>query len=639
MSLGSASGIGALVLLTSSAAAQQSGVRAEPQKFVSVEGAHKQWHPLTLSFRTAVDTDEVVHAPGANPFLDFRMEATFVHASGHTLVVAGFYAADGRAADTGASSGGVWQVRFAPDRPGHWEWSVTFRQGPSLAIDPLAPAVVADPEVDGAHGAFDVTPTDPSAPGFLAKGRLESVDEYYLRFAGTGEWFLKNGAGGPENFLAYWEFDGTTGNPFESCLLPDHLHHYAPHAGDYAGDAIDVRHTWGPEEKGKNLLGAINYLASVGVNSLYFITNNYMGDGEDVWPWTGPTDKLHFDVSKLDQWERLFSHMTQRGLMLQFVFEENENDQLPVPSGLGNGMTPERKLYYRELEARFGHHPAVIWITGDESDYWDEEVALEELATSIRAADPYRHPIAFHSKHPCSGSGCPETFPPLVVMYGPYFDHPDFDATACQTAPGAYNNSIIQLRDAQAASRRWAHFGDEQSLNMTAPNLVVNRTKALWGNLMAGGSGVAWYPGNDITSQYPPGADVCDYFDLSVEDFRLFDDYFVQTRAAIGLFQQHLPFVQMEPANELASPAGAEDFVFRRAADAGTGATALYAVYRGTGLPAALTITAGTFTVDWYNARTGEGPVASTIAVGPGLATLTPPTTGLGEDWLAIVHE
>ena len=37
---------------------------------------------------------------------------------------------------------------------------------------------------------------------------------------------------------------------------------------------------------GRNIIGALNYLASRGMNSVYFLTMNVTGDGADVWPWT-----------------------------------------------------------------------------------------------------------------------------------------------------------------------------------------------------------------------------------------------------------------------------------------------------------------------------------------------------------------
>ena len=56
------------------------------------------------------------------------------------------------------------------------------------------------------------------------------------------------------------------------------------------------------------------------MNSIYFLTMNIGGDGGDVYPWTGTperkgspdNDNLHFDISKLTQWETVFAHASAK---------------------------------------------------------------------------------------------------------------------------------------------------------------------------------------------------------------------------------------------------------------------------------------------------------------------------------------
>ena len=57
----------------------------------------------------------------------------------------------------------------------------------------------------------------------------------------------------------------------------------------------------------------MNYLASKGVNAMSFLTYNAGGDGDNVWPFVASDDKLHYDVSKLDQWQIVFDHAQQKG--------------------------------------------------------------------------------------------------------------------------------------------------------------------------------------------------------------------------------------------------------------------------------------------------------------------------------------
>ena len=196
-------------------------------------------------------------------------------------------------------------------------------------------------------GSFHVSPRDPDAPGFLKWGRLAYVGQHYLKFH-DGPFWLRGGTDEPEDLLAYAGFDHTPPK-----------HRYAEHEADWHEGDPD----WGPG-RGRAIIGALNYLASQHVNSIYFLTMNVGGDGKDVWPWTGPinprgskdNDNRHFDVAKLNQWETVFSHAQRLGIFLHFVFNEAEaaNKRELDDGELG----PERKLYYREMLARFGHHLA-----------------------------------------------------------------------------------------------------------------------------------------------------------------------------------------------------------------------------------------------------------------------------------------
>jgi hypothetical protein len=273
-------------------------------------GELKKWHKISITF-IGPNTGEEAET---NPFLDYRLNVTFTKGK-KQYIVPGYYAADGKAAETSTSTGNKWRVYFVPDEEGRWSYKASFRTGPDIALNsnPKAGKPVA---FDSVKGTFTVGPTDKRGRDFRAKGLLKYVGKRYLQFAETGEYFLKGGADSPENFLAYADFDGT----FDTGELKrkgeaageKFLHRYGPHVRDWrAGDP-----TW-KNGKGKGIIGALNYLASKGMNSVYFIPYNIDGgDGKDVWPWTKPTEKYRFDCSKLDQWEIVFSHMDKVGIML-----------------------------------------------------------------------------------------------------------------------------------------------------------------------------------------------------------------------------------------------------------------------------------------------------------------------------------
>jgi len=76
----------------------------------NISGELQQWHKVTVTVDgpTARESDNEL-----NPFLDYRMTATFTHESDSTnYIVPGYFAADGIAAHTSADSGKKWRVHF-----------------------------------------------------------------------------------------------------------------------------------------------------------------------------------------------------------------------------------------------------------------------------------------------------------------------------------------------------------------------------------------------------------------------------------------------------------------------------------------------------------------------------------------------
>lgn len=560
----------------------------------AIAGELKQWHRVSLTF-AGPDTSE---ANPWNPFLNYRFRTTFTGPGGR-FDVPGFYAADGNAAETGASGGDQWRVHFAPNAPGEWHYTTAFHQGEAIAVstDPLEGAPTA---FHGLSGRFTVAPSDKVAPDFRARGLLEYVDGHHLRFAGDGTWYLKGGADSPENFLAYDEFDGTfdTGG-----IIPGFLHGYNNHLQDWRdGDPV-----W-QGTKGKRILGALNYLASKGVNSVYFLTYNVDGgDGADTWPWTGPDERQRYDCSKLDQWEIVFQHMDALGIQLHVVTQENENDR--ALDGGELGIT--RHLYYRELVARFSHHLAVQWNLGEENTNTDAQRL--EFARAIRRLDPYRHPIAVHTffDHP-------DTY------YDGLLGKPNLEATSLQGQAVNYNRWARSLRERSAAAGQpWAVYGDEQApaVDKHMGNLGELRRNALWGNLMGGGAGVEWYFGYQD-----------DFGDMQSEDFRVAEPLWDFTRHALEFFQTHLPFQEMTPDNNIVT--GADGAL--ALAKAGE----VYAVYLPNGGSPTLAAAPGTYAIHWYNPRTGgelQTGELKTIAIAEP-ANIGAPPSDAGQDWLVLLR-
>lgn len=568
---------------------------------VTVSGDQAAWHATTLSF-TGPQTSE---SASFNPFRNYRLAVTFVGPSGQTYVVPGYFAADGDAADTSATSGDQWRVHFVPDEAGDWTYTASFRSGTDVAVSLSPTAGTSAGFFDGATGSLTIAATDPNSGDSRDRGMVRYVGEHYLQYAASGEYYLKAGADSPENFLAHYQFDNTFDNGGLSTPgLTDGLHRYANHLQDYnPGDP-----TWQNGE-GKEIIGALNYLASEGINSVYFLTYNLDGgDGADTWMWTTTGERYRFDVSKLAQWEVVFSHMDTLGIQLHVVTQETENDGVLDGGALGTA----RMLYYRELVARFAHHQNVIWNLGEENDNSDAQRI--QFANYIKALDPYDHPVTVHSDYNAP-----------IGLYDSLVGQPGFDATSIQGDGANYNSWAIQLRTMSAqAGRPWAIYGDEQgpAVDDQMNNLDALRKNALWGNLMGGGAGVEWYFGYQGS-----------FGDVQSEDWRVANPLWDLTRYAVEFFQDYLPFTEMTPNNTLTSTTS--DYVFAQTGE-------VYAIYLKNGGTTNLDLSgqSGTFTVEWYNPRTGGGLQHGSVTTitGGGQRGIGNAPNNTGLDWVVLVR-
>jgi hypothetical protein len=605
---------------------------SEPKPVVS--GDLKQWHKVTVTLDGPFARER---ATDPNPFLDYRLTVRFQHESGSPAYdVPGYFAADGDAGETSAEEGTKWRAHLSPDAPGRWTWRASFVKGARAAIDPKAP-VEPVPGADGATGAFEVLPTDKTGRDLRVRGRLRYVGGHYLRFAGNGEYFLKAGADAPETLLAYADFDGTVATKKDAPLKT-----WSPHVRDFRpGDP-----TW-KGGKGRGLVGALNYLASRGVNAFSFLTYNAGGDGDNVWPFVARDAKLHYDVSKLDQWQVVFDHAQSLGLFLHFKTQETEIDDQrlthertpgTVPEALdGGAVGVERRLYYRELVARFGYLLALNWNLGEENTQTPDE--QRAMAEAFRELDPYGHLRVVHT-HPGDQD----------LVYTPLLgEGAALTGASLQNHWDVAHQRVLKWRRASAkAGKPWVVANDEQGdASLGVPpdpgfegfpgrardpsgheyDLHDVRRHTLWGTLLAGGAGVEYYFGYSLPQN-----------DLLCEDWRSRERSWDFARVALQFFRdERVPFWEMEPADRLVGNAAEDNsgYAFAKPGE-------VYLVYLPKGGPAPLNLTgmSGRFTVAWLDPRKGGPLQQGTVreVAGGGRVDLGMPPAAPSEDWLAVVR-
>lgn len=569
-----------------------------------------------------------------NPFSDYRLELVFTHTdTGKTHKIPGYYAADGDAANTSADSGNIWRAHFAPDKVGEWSYLVSFRAGNDVAIDDSPTAGSSAGHFDGDHGVFTVSPTDKTGRDLRGKGHLNYVDMHHLRFAETGEYFLKAGVDSPENFLAYEDFDAT---PNDSDHRPDLRKSWSPHAIDY--DAAEASSFTWQSGKGTEILGAINYLASKGLNSFSFLTFNIDGDDDNVFPhrimgtvedyeaiddgdrWSD--DAVYhdrFDVSKMAQWENIFAYGTQKGMYLHFKTQETENDQKMDGGNLG----PERKLYYRELIARFGHHPALNWNLGEESTNTDSQ--RKEFAQWFYDNDPYQHHVVVHTY---SGQQN-QVYTPMLG------DSSQLTGPSLQTNSATFTNVFPDTKEwverSADAGKPWVVACDEpgdardslRPFDDQGDSWVDARKNALWGNVMAGGAGVEFYFGYDYA-----------HSDLTCQDYRSRDGFWDYCRFMLEFFEQNdVPFQEMSNENSLSS--NSSSWCLRK-----TGEEYIVFLKDGGETTLDLSGTSGSFDVRWYDPRSGGGLQLGSVPTveGGSPSPLGDAPSESTSDWVVLVR-
>jgi len=581
-------------------------------KGVSISGELKKWHTVTLSFE---GPDLAENSIDPSPFLDYRLLLTFTNGE-EKFVVPGYFAADGNAAESHASSGNIWRVHFSPNKTGLWNYTASFRSGTNISVSKEFNEGKGELPINDKAGSFFIEESKKSGDDFRSKGRLSYVGEHYLKFEETGKYFVKGGIDSPENMLAYDDFDGTYDHGGQ---VTNYLHTYSPHIKDWkTGDP-----TW-DGGKGKGLIGAVNYLSDIGLNAVYFLVQNVNGDGDDTWPWTTHEKTTEYDCSKLDQWEIVFEYMQKKGLMIQMVHQERENDHYLDNGNLGI----QRKLYYRELIARFSHHPALVWNLGEETTNTKSQIA--EFASYIRSIDPYDHPIVIHTWPAKSERN--RVYQPLLGKS--YFEGTSFQIHS-QGDLQAHDILVEWIDKSKSTKRKWYVNFDEINPHTTGlrpdvenPNHDDRRIYDLWASYMAGAAGVEWYCGSE--SNLPMDIAGISNRDRTLENFKTREDMWVQTRIAREFFENNILLNEVGHSDHLVS----NGLCLAKPGE-------IYTVYlpEGGSSELDLGISNSTFSVKWFDPRKGgKLQYGNVISItGPGKKNLGDPPYGKEKDWSILI--
>lgn len=559
-----------------------------------ITGALKQYHKITITFN-GLNLNE---AP--ETYLNYRMSVTFTSPNKESYIVPGYFAADGNASETSATSGNKWRVHFTPNQIGVWHYKVSFKTGENIAVNTHVNSG-KETSIHGASGQITISKTDKTGSDFRAKGKLQYVNKDFAQFD-NGSYYFEVGTDSPETFLEYNDFDATVAR-----------HDFSEVAANYAlGDP-----SW-QNNKGKAIIGAVNYLANQGMNVHYFLTMNITGDGKNAYPFPNTTDYTTYDVSKLDQWQIVFDHMYNKGIVAEFVLSETENsnwfeDQEQTER---TNFSNSRKLYYREMVARFGYLN-VIYNIGEEAN-WDSgddqftASQVEEAASYIASLSPYNDLISIHN----GPSKDFTLFPALAAL-------PKTSALTTISLQANYktfahgHDEIKKIKDLSTAKgKEWVVRYSEPYSNHL-PDVDLWTKNALWASVIAGSAGVHYYSHNG---------------DIKEDDYSLYSAYYERMAYAKYFFETHnIPFWNLENDNTLIS----NGYLL-------TDHSHYYIVFLPEGGTSNITVKgSNTYNVKWFNPRTGgdlQNGTHTSITSGEGISIGNAPNN-TSASWVVLIEK
>lgn len=615
---------------------------------VALHGSAKTFHTLEVLLQGSVN-----YCEQDRPDDDQLLRGNFTHSSGKVIRVYGHWAGDGRASASEGRCGPVWRINFTPTLPGTWTLMTEHHTG--VAPKDLDFATGSDGELNGISTTLPVIAnTDAVVPDFRRLGVVtnrKSVDGIPSRYpycTGVGRSIVWLGAGSPEDLLGFKGFDGTYGGPRSPGGCPTtHNSFYHDHDAHFVPDPLAPLWTRDGQKYGRGLYGAINYLSTYGINNSCMLLNNDGGDGNNAYPYVACDSIGVFDLSKLEQWYHMMEYANSKGLHMELILAETENDDQIYGSG---SLSDDGFYYLKRVVSQFGSLPAVSWVIAEECDL-DPAVATEVLYI-VNKLDAYDHLIGLHTRKrnrpPADGKGFGYWYDRLAGITAPADTNVSYAPMQVQGTlepPDVTYESMWQDAEPYMDITDWvitvmeSGTSSQGSLLPDGSTLFGNdsyryRRQMLYAAMMRNFGGINVYFG----SSYPGSTDI------SCSDFGDYDTAWATQRAAMQFFRR-LPCLECLQYDE----GSLSDYEASRVEQfwvMHSGAPELYVGYAFPG--PYLTMEEGDLTLEILEAGTYRlyyfNPASGSIAESLGPFTLSPgpfdlplPVGRRNKDWIAVL--
>ena len=338
----------------------------------TLSGQAMTWHKITLDFESSQTYSE---APAT--FRDNRLDVTFTNATtGEVYVVPGFFAADGDAANTGATSGqclaGELQPAFSRvNGPTTANRSAPAPTSPRATAPGCRQPQSASPRPRTA-ARWTVAPTDKTGDDFRAKGMILQAEGEPLPAVPGRRRLLRARRPGRAGELPRQRATSTvptSASPASERSEPGRRQpSRPPPVRQPSSTTTTATARPGTAARARPCWARSTTWPTRAMNTIYLLTNTVAGDGlrtsapgstrtiydrstsntksieeaANATPMASRGERLPRSTTSpsSDQWETLFDHMDDKGIYKNILFQETENDQL-----LNGGTNDGRGLH------------------------------------------------------------------------------------------------------------------------------------------------------------------------------------------------------------------------------------------------------------------------------------------------------